>query len=152
MTNVYHNHSGFIGTLAAPYKLAVTKAKPNTFMLSWGAPFSLNVTDYSPDIFYYILCTNITIYGCKTIPSDPDCTFPRTCTSLVDFTDPSLNEGQNMTIMHYDGPILFTFFAINGAGNGSMTNFTYDSVEGTAKGLSNYVKNCLSKLYTVHCK
>ena len=59
-----------------------------TFLLSWGAPFSLNVTD-SPDIFYYTLCTNITIYGCRTIPSDLDCHFPRTCTTSVVFTDPS---------------------------------------------------------------
>ena len=111
-----------LGPLDAPYNFSV--AMSNTLNLSWGAPFSLHVTGYSTDIFNYTLCTNITIYGCKTIPSDPDCTFPRTCTSSVDFTDPSLN-GTNKTIMDYGDPILFKFFAINGAGNGIMANFTY---------------------------
>eukprot|EP00731_Ephydatia_muelleri_P003117 Em0001g3117a len=98
-----------------------------TFLLSWDAPFSLDVTD-SPDIFYYILCTNITIYGCRTIPSDPDCTFPKICTSSVDFTGPSLNGtngGQNKTIMDYGDPIHFTFFAVNGAGNGENNTYHF---------------------------
>ena len=102
-----------------------------TFVLSWGAPFSLDVTN-SPDIFYYILCTNITIYGCRTIPSDPDCTFPRTCTSSVDFTDPSLNGtngGQNKTIMDYGDPIQFTFFAVNGAGSGTNTTIVFQPLK-----------------------
>ena len=95
-----------------------------TFILSWGAPFSLNVTGYTADIFNYTLCTNITIYGCKTIPSDPDCTFPRTCTSSVDFTDPSLN-GSNETIMDYGDTIVFIFAAMNGAGIGNTTEYIY---------------------------
>ena len=98
-----------------------------TFLLAWGAPFSLDVTD-SPDIFYYTLCTNITIYGCKDISSDPDCNFPRTCTSSVDFTGPSLNgtnRGQNKAIMDYGDPIHFTFFAVNGGGSGTQAIFSY---------------------------
>ena len=30
-----------------------------------------------------------------------------------------------MTILDYNGTILFTFFAVNGAGNGDATTFTY---------------------------
>ena len=112
-----------IGPLDAPYNFSAA-IKNTTFILSWGAPFSLNVTGYTADIFYYTLCTNITIYGCKTIPSDPDCTFPRTCTSSVDFTDPSLN-GTNKTIMDYGDPILLTMAAMNGAGIGNMTEYIY---------------------------
>ena len=112
-----------LGPLDAPYNLSVARSN-TSFILSWGAPFSLHVTGYSTDIFNYILCTNITIYGCKTIPSDPDCTFPRTCTSSVDFTDPSLN-GTNKTIMDYGDTILFTFFAINGAGNGIYAEYVF---------------------------
>ncbi|KAL5517598.1 hypothetical protein EMCRGX_G003179 [Ephydatia muelleri] len=107
----------------------ISNTSNTTFLLSWDAPFSLDVTD-SPDIYYYTLCTNITIYGCKNISSDPDCIFPRTCTctSSVDFTGNSLNAtsgGQNRTIMDYVDPIHFTFFAVNGAGNGSKANLTY---------------------------
>ena len=113
----------FIGPLDAPYNFSVV-VMSTSLTLSWGAPFSLHITGYYLDIFNYTLCTNITIYGCKTIPSDPDCTFPRTCTSSVDFTDPSLN-GTNKTIMDYGDPIVFIFFGINGAGNGTMANFIY---------------------------
>ena len=105
----------------------ISNTSNTTFLLFWGAPFTLDVTD-SPDIFNYTLCTNITIYGCKIIPSDPDCTFPWACTSSVNFTDPSLhgtNGGQNQTIMDYGDPIHFTFFAVNGAGNGAKAKFTY---------------------------
>ena len=114
-----------IGPLDAPYNFSAA-IKNTTFILSWGAPFSLNVTGYTADtcIFNYTLCTNITIYGCKTIPSDPDCSFPRTCTSSVDFTDPSLN-GTNKTIMDYGDPILLTMAAMNGAGIGNMTEYIY---------------------------
>ena len=112
-----------LGPLNAPYNFSVARSN-TTLILSWGAPFSLDVTGYYPDIFNYTLCTNITIYGCKTIPSDPDCTFPRTCTSSVDFTDPSLN-GTNKTIMDYGDTIVLTFFAINGAGNGNMAEYIY---------------------------
>ena len=117
------------GLLGAPYdfSVAMSNTSNTTFLLSWGAPFSLDVTD-SPDIFYYTLCTNITIYGCKNIPNDPDCTFPRTCMSSVDFTDPSLNgtnRGRNKTMMDYGDPIHFTFFAVNGAGSGENNTYRF---------------------------
>ena len=116
------------GPLDAPGNFSVSICNTSTtFLLLWAAPFTLDVTD-SPDIFYYTLCINITIYGCTTISSDPDCTFPSTCTSSVDFTHPSLNGtngGPNKTIMDYGDPIHFAFFAVNGAGNGAKANFTY---------------------------
>ncbi|KAL5517610.1 hypothetical protein EMCRGX_G003192 [Ephydatia muelleri] len=117
------------GPLEAPSNFSVNISNTSNiiFFLSWGAPVSLDVTD-SPDIFYYTLCTNITIYGSKNIFSDPDCTFPRTCTSSVDFTGPSLNGtngGQNKTIMDDSDPIHITFFAVNGAGEGNVSTLSY---------------------------
>ena len=106
-----------------------------TFVFSWGAPYSLDVTDCSPDIFYYTLCTNITIYGCKNISSDPDCTFPRTCTTSLDFNDLLINGSQNTTVIVRGGPIKFTLYAVNGAGNGNMTTATYVGKERTETGL-----------------
>ena len=116
-----------LGPLDAPYNFSVAMSN-TSFNLSWGAPFSLDVAGYFPDIFNYTLCTNNTIYGCKTIPSDPDCTFPRTCTSSVDFTDPSRNGTlgrQKKAIMEYGDLIQFTFAAINGAGIGTTTEYIF---------------------------
>ena len=132
-----------LGTLDAPYDIKVVLS--TSLILSWGAPFSLNVTGYDPDIFYYTLCT---IYGCKTIPSDPDCTFPKTCTSSVDFTDSSLTI-TNKTIMDNDDPIQFTFAAINGAGKGNMTNFTYCSTK--VSGLCFSFHLCIMYMCTCNC-
>ncbi|KAL5502872.1 hypothetical protein EMCRGX_G009717 [Ephydatia muelleri] len=59
------------------------------------------------------------------IPSDPNCTFPRTCISMVDLTGPYSNEGQQITVINQGVPIQFIFFAVNGAGNGEKTVFLY---------------------------
>ena len=106
-----------------------------TFVFSWGAPYSLDVTDCSPDIFYYTLCTNITIYGCKHISSDPDCTFPRTCTTSLDYNGLLINGSQNTTVIVHGGPIKFTLYTVNGAGNGNVTTATYVGTERTETGL-----------------
>ncbi|KAL5517645.1 hypothetical protein EMCRGX_G003232 [Ephydatia muelleri] len=52
------------GPLDAPgtFSVNISNTSNTTFLLSWGAPFSLDVTD-SPDIFFYTPCTNITIYA-----------------------------------------------------------------------------------------
>eukprot|EP00731_Ephydatia_muelleri_P003047 Em0001g3047a len=52
------------GPLDAPSNLSVNLSNTSntTFLLSWGAPFSLDVTD-TVQISYYTLCANITIYG-----------------------------------------------------------------------------------------
>eukprot|EP00731_Ephydatia_muelleri_P003008 Em0001g3008a len=120
------------GPLVAPYDFSVAMSNTSnaTLILSWGAPFSLDVTD-SPDIFYYTLCTNITIYGCRTIPSDPDCSFPRKCTFVSGITNSSLisaDEGQNKVNLDYGDHIQFTFFAVNGAGNGDVANFVFFNI------------------------
>ena len=39
-----------------------------------------------------------------------------------------------MTILDCNGTILFIFFAVNGAGNGDATTFTYTVPKGTESG------------------
>eukprot|EP00731_Ephydatia_muelleri_P003006 Em0001g3006a len=117
------------GPLVAPYDFSVAMSNTSnaTLILSWGAPFSLDVTG-SPEILYYTLCTNITIYGCRTIHSDPDCSFPRKCTLVIDITNSSLigaDERQTKVNVSYGDYIQFTFFAVNGAGNGDVANFVF---------------------------
>eukprot|EP00731_Ephydatia_muelleri_P003101 Em0001g3101a len=133
------------------FSVYISNTSNTTFLLSWGAPFSLDVTD-SPDISYYTLCTNI---GCKNISSDPDCTFPRTCTSSVNFTGPSLNGtngGQNKTMVDYGDTIYFTFFAVNGAGKGNVSKPFFFKKESDCKkgGLvilrHNEIRDCIGDL------
>ena len=136
------------GPLDAPSNLSVniSNTSNTTFLLSWGAPFSFDVTD-TVEIYYYTLCTNI--YGCKNISSDSNCTFPRTCTSSVDFTDPSLNGtngGQNKTIMDHGAPIEFSLFAVNGAGKGNVSEpFRFKKESGLC--ISAILLCCCSKLF-----
>ena len=39
-----------------------------------------------------------------------------------------------MTILDYNGTTLYTFFAVNGAGNGNATTFTYMAPKKTQTG------------------
>ena len=59
------------------------------------------------------------------------------CNYSLDLRDPFFTcigcyGGENTTIL--DGTILFTFFAVNGAGNGDATTFTYTVPKGTESG------------------
>lgn len=123
------------GPLDAPYNFSVTASNISntTFILSWGAPFSLHVAEYSSDIFYYTLCSNISMHGCRTIPSDPDCTFPRTCTSSVDLnSDSGGTKGHHINVMDPGVPIQFILVAVNGAGNGDLAIIVLTSSEAVA--------------------
>ena len=96
-------------------------------MLSWIAPPSLEVSTDST-IACYILGNNITNIT-KTIINPLGCRPAMPCNYSFGLSDPSLNNGcygvKNATILDYNGAILFTFFAVNGAGNGNQTTFTY---------------------------
>ncbi|KAL5502879.1 hypothetical protein EMCRGX_G009728 [Ephydatia muelleri] len=120
------------GPLDAPYNFSVATSNTSntTILFSWGAPFSLHVTDYQLDIFYYSLCCNISIYGCRTISSDPDCTYPRTCTSSINsYNDSSGTEGRLINTFNNGIPIQFTLVAVNGAGNGDIAIVYFVSAE-----------------------
>ncbi|KAL5502878.1 hypothetical protein EMCRGX_G009727 [Ephydatia muelleri] len=114
------------GLLEAPPNFSVVKSNSSntTFTLFWGAPFSLPNTEGLPDISNYILCTNITIFGCRTILSEPDCTFPRNCNSSINFGVPGPNGEHSLAgTAGYGGPIEFSFSAVNGAGSGRNATF-----------------------------
>ena len=44
--------------------------EPHSVRLSWNAPFSLNITDYEPDILYYVI--NITTANDSTTVNTTD--------------------------------------------------------------------------------
>ena len=109
------------GPLDQPSDFKVNQLNATFIQLFWGAPFSLDVTDYSPSIFYYTLCINVTIF--KTIIHVPNCSYSSTCSSLVNLADLSINGNQDMFVAN-DNPTAFTLSAVNGAGNGKAADAT----------------------------
>ena len=68
------------------------------------------------------------------------------CNSLLDINDPSfiVNTGeQNTIILDYNGTIEFTFFAVNGAGDGSAAKYTYVHSKKTLTGMNYFKEICL---------
>ena len=117
------------GILSPPQWFEITFSN-STLTVSWWAPPSLE-TSIPPTISHYILNNNITNIpvpiinpaGCK--PSMP-------CNSSLNLMIPSLfivnlsfYGGKNTTILDNNGTILFTIFAVNGAGNGNATTCIY---------------------------
>ena len=99
-----------------------------TLVVSWVAPPSLEVST-PPTISHYVLGNNVTNIT-KTFINPPGCRPSVSCNSSVNLSDPSLITNgsygeQNTTILDYNGTILFTLFAVNGAGNGNSTKFIY---------------------------
>ena len=79
--------------------------------LSWVAPDSLHVST-PPTISHYVLSNNLT-NGTKTI-NTPTCNPLAYCNYSFDLRDPFFTcvgcyGGENMTILDYNGTILFTF-------------------------------------------
>ena len=105
--------------------------------LSWVAPDSLQVST-PPTISHYVLSNNLT-NGTITLHNPTTCNPLASCNYSLDLRDPFFTcvgcyGGENMTILDYNGAILFTFFAVNGAGNGNATTFTYIVPKGTESG------------------
>ena len=113
------------GILPPPSQLTINSSN-STITLSWVAPPSLEVS-IPPTISHYILDNNVTNIP-KTISNPAVCKPAMPCISSPDINDPSfiINTGeQNTTILDYNGTIEFTFLAVNGAGDGSATTYTY---------------------------
>eukprot|EP00731_Ephydatia_muelleri_P017402 Em0010g500a len=98
--------------------------------LSWVLPDSLHVST-PPTISHYVLSNNLT-NGTKKFNNPTTCTSNPLafCNYSFDLRDPVFTcvgcyGGENRTILDYNGTILFTFFAVNGAGNGDATTFAY---------------------------
>ena len=118
----YYPH---VGILSPPELLGINSSN-STLSLSWVAPPSLQVST-PPTISHYILGNNVTNIP-KTISNPAVCKPAMPCNSSLDINDPSfiINTGeQNTTILDYNDTIEFTFFAVNGAGNGNANLYTY---------------------------
>ena len=105
----------YAGMLSPPQWFEVIYSN-NGLAVSWLAPPSLEAS-IPPTISYYILNNNITNIS-MTISNPAGCKPSMSCNS-------SLVLGENATMLDYISTILFTFFAVNGAGNGNATTYIY---------------------------
>ena len=69
--------------------------------------------------------------GCK--PSMP-CNFSLDLMNPLFVATVGYFAGKNTTILDYSGSIMFTFFAVNGAGNGNAASFSYTVSKETQAG------------------
>ena len=96
--------------------------------LSWVAPNSLPISTL-PTISHYVLSNNLT-NRTKTFPNPTTCNPLASCSYSLELRDPFfISVGaigrENATILDYYGRILFTFFAVNGAGIGSPSSYIF---------------------------
>ena len=68
----YNNVCIHVGLLAAPSNLE-TNSNASSITISWTAPFSLDVTDVDPDIWYSVLIYNVTDEDNPTVVPCTDC-------------------------------------------------------------------------------
>ena len=121
-----HSHAGI---LPQPHQFNVSVSN-SSVSLSWVAPYSLQVS-IPPTISHYVLSNNLTNSIVKF--SNPTiCTPLAFCNYSLDLSESDsfsvlvgFYEAKNTTILDYNGAVEFTFFAVNGAGNGNATTFTY---------------------------
>ena len=117
----------FTGILPPPQQFQMTFSNISV-TFSRVLPDSLQVSTPST-ISHYVLSNNLT-NGIKTFNNPTTCNPLASCNYSFDLRDPFFTYGgcyggENMTILDYNDVILFTFFAVNGAGNGDATTFTY---------------------------
>ncbi|KAL5491659.1 hypothetical protein EMCRGX_G016991 [Ephydatia muelleri] len=109
----------FEGILGPPDQLKIDVYVSNTTLrLSWIAPPSYDVSPAA--IFHYVLSNNVS-NGPKIIKSS--CAPSMPCTASLDLRDPLLLMSPNTSILEYNGTIEFTYYAVNGAGNGNATTY-----------------------------
>ena len=125
----------FTGILPPPQQFQMNFSNISV-TLSWVAPDSLQVST-PPTIFHYVLSNNLT-NGTKTFNNPTTCKQLASCNYSFDLRDPFFTcigcyGGENMTILDYNGTTLFTFYAVNEAGNGNAATVTYIVLKGTTQ-------------------
>ena len=121
MRSVSYPH---VGILQAPQQFTLSTSN-STVKISWIVPDSLQVST-PPTISHYVLSSNLT-NGTKTFNSPTTCNPLTSCNYSLVLMDPFfISVGSlNATIWDYNGTIMFTFFAVNGAGDGNSTTYVY---------------------------
>ena len=113
------------GILTPPQQIGMNISN-NTVSLSWVAPDSLQVSTPAT-ISHDVLSNNLT-NGTKKFNNPTTYNPVTSCTYSLDLRDPFFtcvghHGGENSTILYYNGTTLFTFFAVNRAGNGNFSYF-----------------------------
>ena len=120
----------FTGILPPPQRFQMNFS--NT--LTWVLPDSLQVST-PPTISHYVLSNNLT-NGTKVFDTPTTCHPLASCNYSFDLRDPFFTYVgfYGTTILDYNSTTLFTFLAVNGAGNGNAATFTYIVPKGTQSG------------------
>lgn len=105
------------GYLDPPPNLIITNSSKQYLMiLRWDKPFSLDITDVTPDISHYNVC--YTLFTAK----EPQCT--------------CVNETE-LIFLNASVPLLFTVSAVNIVGEGNASSVVHNSTNcGNSKGLT----------------
>ena len=112
-----------IGTLSAVGELDV-KSNATTITVSWIAPFSLDVTDVDPDIWYSVLIHNVTDSDRPTAINCTDCTnITETCYTF---------SPDHLSLSHKYN---FTVIPFNGAGQGESSH----NITGSSKNPADFI-------------
>ena len=116
-------HLFSIGTLSAVGELDV-KSNATTITVSWIAPFSLDVTDVDPDIWYSVLIHNVTDSDRPTAINCTDCTnITETCYTF---------SPDHLSLSHKYN---FTVIPFNGAGQGEISH----NITGSSKNPADFI-------------
>ena len=118
MRSVSHPH---VGMLQAPQQFTLSKSN-SAVNISWIVPDSFQVST-PPMISHYVLSNNLT-NDTKTFNNPTTCKPLASCNYSMDSFFISVGS-LNATILDYNGTIIFTFFAVNGAGNGNSATYVY---------------------------
>lgn len=117
-----------IGILSPPKWVEIISSN-TTLTVSWWAPPSLE-TSIPPTISHYVLSNNFS-NNPMSISNPEGCKPSMLCNISLDLTNPSFIAtggyyGEKKTnILNYNGTIMFTLLAVNGAGNGNAATFIY---------------------------
>ena len=107
-----------VGILEPPRELKIHVDVHVSNNMSWIAPSSYDVSPAA--IFHYVLSNNVSNVS-EIIRSSCGPSIP--CTASLDLNDPLLLLSHNTSILEYNGTIEFTYYAVNGAGNGIATTY-----------------------------